>query len=381
MTNYLPLWKELIYFLSSVVRPNPFYLIFFVTARCNSRCLTCFNLTKEGYETNELTLAEIAEIARKSPPLYQLTISGGEPTLRDDLPQIIALFKKYTGICHTTITTNGLLPEKIVHILCQINSLCPKLHTRVTLSLDGLGPVHDHIRGVPGSFASTVKTLYQLQDLRRQIPRLRVAVNSVFCHQNQEHIGPLIDYVANNHQVENHLLLWVRGLPRDPSVSWVDLGKFIAAQSRLNDLYSNRENQGPLSRVFQELDRKVGQVVIQTITQKRAILPCRAGSKMIVLDETGRVRPCEPSAYQSLNKRKLRETDASERSPWLLGSLRENDYDLRSILSSSESREKISTIRKKGCHCTYECAIYASILSHLPSIPQVLLDSIRANHR
>jgi MoaA/NifB/PqqE/SkfB family radical SAM enzyme len=381
MDNYLPLWKELIYFLSLIVRPSPFYLIFFVTARCNSRCVTCFNPARTGYETHELKLAEIAKIVQKAPRLYQLTISGGEPTLRDDLPQIIALFKRHTGICHITITTNGLLPEKTVDILRQIDRLCPGLHIRLTVSLDGLGSVHDHIRGVPGSFAAVVETLHLLQNLRRQMPRLRLAINTVFCHYNQEHIEPLIDYVADNHQVENHLLLWVRGIPRDPLVSSVDLGRFIAAKKRIDSLYPQRENQGPISSVFWELDRMVCQIVIQTIKQKRAILPCRAGSKMIVIDEIGRVRPCEPSAYQSRNNHQIRENETSPRSPWLLGSLRESDYDLRSILNSSESKEKIRTIQKRGCHCTYECAIYSSVLSHLSSVARILLDCIRGNNR
>ncbi|HME51080.1 MAG TPA: radical SAM protein [Candidatus Lokiarchaeia archaeon] len=83
-----------------------------VTNRCNLACPICFaNASAKGYIV-EPTMEELRKIfqhfcdIRPVPPVL-LQLSGGEPTVREDLPEIIAMGKKM-GFSEIMLTTNGL---------------------------------------------------------------------------------------------------------------------------------------------------------------------------------------------------------------------------------------------------------------------------------
>ncbi len=83
-----------------------------VTNRCNLKCPICFaNAAAAGY-VYEPTLEQIRDMMMNlkanrpvSPPALQL--SGGEPTVRDDLPEIIRMAREI-GFRHIEVNTNGL---------------------------------------------------------------------------------------------------------------------------------------------------------------------------------------------------------------------------------------------------------------------------------
>ncbi|VBB08795.1 radical sam, partial [Lucifera butyrica] len=79
-----------------------------VTQRCNLSCPFCF--AAAGNEEQEPDIAAIEEwyymlLASGGP--YNIQLSGGEPTLRDDLPEIIALGRSL-GFPFFQLNTNGL---------------------------------------------------------------------------------------------------------------------------------------------------------------------------------------------------------------------------------------------------------------------------------
>lgn len=79
-----------------------------LTSRCDLHCSVCF--AAAGTETTDPTLAEIgrwleALLAAGGP--FNIQLSGGEPTLRDDLPEVIALGKE-KGFPFFQLNTNGL---------------------------------------------------------------------------------------------------------------------------------------------------------------------------------------------------------------------------------------------------------------------------------
>src|SRR6476661_6533963 len=66
-------------------------VILFVTSRCNSFCRTCF-YHEELNRPGDMTFAQIEKVSRTMPPITDLWLSGGEPTLRHDASQIIDTF-------------------------------------------------------------------------------------------------------------------------------------------------------------------------------------------------------------------------------------------------------------------------------------------------
>ena len=84
-------------------------VLYEVTNRCDLACRFCFAEGGGGEDVPlarvKLDLQRIGELASPGKPLLQL--SGGEPTVRDDLPEIIA-FAKGLGFPYIQLNTNGL---------------------------------------------------------------------------------------------------------------------------------------------------------------------------------------------------------------------------------------------------------------------------------
>lgn len=112
-----------------------------ITNRCNLMCPICFaNANKVGYivEPSYEDIVHIMEVFRAQtpipPPLLQL--SGGEPTLREDLPDIIRKGKEL-GFVEVMLTTNGIKLGKSVD---YVKELMDAGMDAVYLQFDGVEP-------------------------------------------------------------------------------------------------------------------------------------------------------------------------------------------------------------------------------------------------
>ena len=80
-----------------------------LTKRCNLRCPVCF-ASAGGADADDLPMAEIErqyELLMAHGGPFNIQLSGGEPTMRDDLPEIIALGRE-KGFTFFQLNTNGL---------------------------------------------------------------------------------------------------------------------------------------------------------------------------------------------------------------------------------------------------------------------------------
>jgi len=69
--------------------------ILFVTSRCNAFCKTCF-YHEELNHPGDMTFAQIEKLSRTMPAITDLWLSGGEPTLRRDVSEIIDMLSVIT---------------------------------------------------------------------------------------------------------------------------------------------------------------------------------------------------------------------------------------------------------------------------------------------
>jgi len=76
------------------------------------------------------------------------------------------LLKLHTKL-HVYISTNGMLPGAIDDFLMETR----RYHNRITIgvSVDGIGLLHDSIRGVTGAFQRVVETMEVLRNMRMLI--------------------------------------------------------------------------------------------------------------------------------------------------------------------------------------------------------------------
>ena len=123
-----------------------------VTLNCNARCKMC-DIWKNRAE-GEMRPEEYRHLPAS---LKDVNITGGEPFLRDDLPDVIGVIKKSCPGARLVISTNGFLPERIKAFVPEILKTDPD--TALRISIDGPEETHDSIRGIPGGFKKALDSL------------------------------------------------------------------------------------------------------------------------------------------------------------------------------------------------------------------------------
>ena len=320
------------------------YLILFVTGRCNARCELCFywDSIVSADRARELTLDEIERVSRGFPNLPYLTLTGGEPFLRDDLPEIATAFYRNSDTQFFVIPTNGLLPERDRDLVERIVAACPKAYLKVQLSIDGVGDEHDRQRGVPGNFERMMETYGLLDALRRRHRNFNLDVSTILSPDNVDGLFPLVEFVEKNMVVENHNVAMARADSRTP-VDPHRMREAYARWARYREDKQLRSDRRPLSRLFRSIYEENMAVLMKTLDTDDMVLPCHAGRKMLVINEYGEVFPCEP-LHRSM------------------GNLRDFGYDVEALRATPEAQELVRFIWDTRCHCTWECAVHTNIV-------------------
>lgn len=131
-----------------------------VTYKCNARCKFCgiWQLKPE----KEIGI----EVFKKLPRLNTINITGGEPFLREDLPEIIEVLTEKSKP-RIVISSNGLSPSIIEKKMKEIIRINPEVG--VGISLDGIGEKHNMLRGVPNAFNLVLNTIKILKKYTNDI--------------------------------------------------------------------------------------------------------------------------------------------------------------------------------------------------------------------
>ncbi len=324
----------------------PHYLVFFVTRRCTAKCGHCL-LGDRCFSERELSLEEIESFSRNMDPLLFLLITGGDPFIRKDLPDIIKTFYRNPGFRNLGMPSNGYLTDKIADDVESILVDCPNIDFAVDISIDGIGESHDRIRGVPGLFDRAMETYRKLEILQNRFDNfnLNVAVTvSAFNHMKLE---SLYTFLKTELKVKtiNHLLC--RGNPRDPDALQVDMDKYSDFSDMLDEDMKKDILTGYKGYPFADLVngmKMIRQKVIrQTAEEGRPVVPCYAARLGAVVYPNGDVMACE-----------LRDDK--------LGNLREMDYRFNEIVRSARAESIRRKITDENCHCTYECFLTNGVM-------------------
>ncbi|WP_456377841.1 polysaccharide pyruvyl transferase family protein [Lutibacter sp.] len=164
---------------------------------CNSKCTMC-NIWKQK-KSYEISYNDLQIIFSDSfyTEIKHVGITGGEPTLRKDLPELfkacIDFLPKLKGL---SIITNCIKETEVKAQLKVINDLCRKKNVSfsVMVSLDGVGETHDIIRGIKGNYKSTIEVIrYVKEELK--IP---VIFGATISKDNVWEIENLLDYAIEN---------------------------------------------------------------------------------------------------------------------------------------------------------------------------------------
>lgn len=194
-----------------------------ITRRCNLKCVHCYAHAKDLSFKNELSTKEgkvlLDDLSQFGVPV--ILFSGGEPTIRKDLPELAA-YAVSKGM-RAVISTNGtLISQEMARILKEIGL------SYVGISIDGMEEINDRFRGVKGAFNAALKGIENCKDAGIKVG-LRFTINKFNADEIQK-IFKLLEDMEIPRACFYHLVYAGRGtdlvkddLSHDETRSTVDL--------------------------------------------------------------------------------------------------------------------------------------------------------------
>ncbi|MGE9294005.1 MAG: radical SAM/SPASM domain-containing protein [Puniceicoccales bacterium] len=350
--------------------PMPINFTYSITHACQSLCKTCNIglLYRENPKLtqDELKLDEIEKIFKSIGPghIYFFNISGGEPFLRKEIPEIVRLALRYLKPAIIHSPTNALMPDIIAQrveaIMGIIEEEAPGTHFTIKPSFDAVGEKHDVIRGVKGNFDRLLKTIEKLKDVQKRHPNLYIGLGTVISNFSIDHLPETAEYVRKlnvdsyiSEIAEQRSEMSNTDDPITPSAE-----RYAEAiQYFKNETRKELKNKPLLSRLTMSMRLVYYDLVVQILKKEKQVIPCYGGITNAHMNSYGDIWPCAILAY-SKN----------------MGNLRDFDYDFRKLwqdhVTSAEVRKYI---HERKCHCPLANQSYSNILMS----PKSMLKSIR----
>ncbi|WP_028325475.1 radical SAM protein [Desulfatirhabdium butyrativorans] len=345
---------------------TPRALIFFITHRCNLRCSHCFFWREINQSVHELTLEDIRKIARSMRHPLSLSLTGGEPFLRSDVPDILDAFNEGCGMHEAAIATNGTLTERIVDTVDTILKRRYLSSFGVQVSIDGTQPTHDAIRQVPGTFQKAMRTIASLTELTRRDPRLSVHAAVAVQKRNLSELEAVVETllpfrIPIRFNIVRGGSFGVFGLPRSAAVDhdpedhdgiFLSIEDIRQAFRRLTRL-----NETAPYRFWSERQRRIWELSLAMLETRKPIFPCYASRMESVLYAQGDVAFCELSRS--------------------VANIRDFGLDMAVLWASDAARRMRPLISK--CFCIHGCNLTTGLTFDSATVESVLME--RAGHR
>jgi len=319
-------------------------------------------LDRPYLKNSEFTSEEFGHVFKSLGEVpFWITLSGGEPFLRSDLPEICEVASKYCKPAVITIPTNGLLPDSIEDSCRAILRGIGDTELLINLSLDGVGTRHDEIRGVPGNFRRVVDSYDRLNALKKGHENLKVGIHTVVSEFNIKELSEIYDFskeLAPDNYIteiaEERAELYNQGRDITP-----DPHRYSTA---INDLILRMRQEAfhsrsPLARARHAFRLSYYEIVERVLREKRQIVPCYASLASCHITPFGDVWPCCVLGYNSV-----------------IGNLRESGYDFRKLWFSEKADVIRRYVKDGRCACPLANAHYTSMLCDFPTLARVMAD-------
>lgn len=322
-------------------------IILFVTDRCNMKCDHCMFWERIDQPGDEHSLRELELMAASVPPLRTVSITGGEPFLRNDLTEIIETFYRDNHSHHVQVNTNGLLMKRMEDLVTSDLAMKYEHYLTYQVSIDGPEDQHDKVRCMPGSFKKIIENLKRLVDLKEKHPFFRPVVLTNINRSNYEYLEDIATTLWDEVGVE-HAYDMVRG---ESFSAWgIPDGIRQKEDPRDSDLPPMDKMDGILASIKRINEREGGvhgQCVQQLETQVNmykgipAPFKCLSAGRTIgVVYSDGSVAACEFTTP--------------------FGNLADYDYDLGKLWASEMADRRRSQIT--GCSCCHSCFVLTSLV-------------------
>lgn len=324
-------------FLISKIKNLPYKLNFSVNNNCNSKCVTC-NIWKYNNHANDLTLSEITKIFKNFPPtLCWLTLTGGEPFLRDLSKIIFIACREMPNLRLISIPSNGLLQKKIISDIGKILDL--KINVYITFSLDGPPEIHNSIRGIENGFKKTVDTYIKVKELTKNHSNFKIGLETTISDKNVDYLIPFIEKLKNHELIITiaHNAYVYKNINDEKLLSYCNIEtikKIIAVASKQYNLTS-------LEDIIKRIYLKKIPLYLKNPSK---LIPCTALKNSVAIDSCGKVISCPMWGFA-------------------IGDLRKCDYNIMNVWGSKKAYTARELIKERKCsNCWTPCEAYQSIV-------------------
>ena len=304
--------------------PNrPHHAQWMITRKCNYRCRGC-NVWKEQ-DQRELSTEEVKRglDILKDVGIVELVISGGDPLLRKDAPEII---EYASNLFVTTVYDNGSMAKKKLEALRNVDF--------VAISIDSLDEAkNDYIKAVPGAWKKAMESVETLHN-----EGINVSVTPTISQLNLYEIVDMTNYFT-----QKGIPVWYCLYTYDQTDNENQLFRIGKANDEF--IIKDKQAMATLCDTLIEMKKKNSNILITTKLLKAVktlfldgerTWNCRALQNFLVLDHLGRIAGCHNHNF--------------------VGSV----FDLPAIWRS----EKFDLLRKTYNDCTqcaYLCYIFYSL--------------------
>ncbi len=275
---------------------KPTVLIYNCTWVCDARCEMCNNW-KHGDRKADMTLADL-EPAMSHPfwnHIENLNISGGEPTTRNDLPEMVEMFERHLPRMRKVgINTTGLTPHRAIPMLTRIVKFCAAhdLLISIRVSLDGIGDIHNQVRHVERGFDKACETIAAMQALAEEYQNFQFGIASTI--------------FASNLEDAQNILAWARAKKLDIVFNMLRFTDAMLNNKELEATVGFHEREAQFMRDFfldrvQEESVFSGQAFMylhyadMIANGYKRTMPCPFRSQGLLLNPYGDLHYCENS--------------------------------------------------------------------------------------
>jgi radical SAM protein with 4Fe4S-binding SPASM domain len=326
----------------SALPSAPYRMDLALTYRCNDDCAHCYNARPRGYP--EISNGEWKKIIEqvRSIGIPHIVFTGGEPTLRDDLPELVAYASNLGLICGMNSNGRRLSDRNFLQLLVNAGL------DHVQITVESHDPeIHDTMVRRKGAWKQTIAGLRNALDLP-----LYVMTNTTMLRQNSPFLGETLDFLAGI------------GVPTIGLNALIYAGNGLTAGTGLVE----QELPALLDLARQKTDQYGQRLIWYTPTQychfdpvqlELGVKGCTAARYNMCVEPDGAILPCQ-SYYQPLGNL-LRDSWDSIWNHSLARSLRERSY----------VQEKC-----RGCSLLNECGGGCPLENQAKTADFVSLDSI-----
>lgn len=260
-----------------------------ITYRCQADCVHCSRFDKIDPTQKELSTEELKKVIDDAIDLgvVNITLTGGDPLIRDDVYEIIDHVDKSKAI--VLMFTNGLmLNEKTVKKLKKAGLY------GLNISIDDVDPkIHDSLRKVPGCYEK--------------------AINGALMAKEEGILIGISTYVTKQKIADGSLeaLLYKAkelGFNEVTIFDPIPSGKFRLKMEDILLTYEERTRVAEIVKKFIEMDGNMG-IIAQSYVNSPFSNGCFGGFYQFYLTAYGDVNPCDfnPVSFGNIRKMPLRQ--------------------------------------------------------------------------